>query len=158
MYAAGGSQYFAPKKIGIAAFEVGNHAPSFLHQQSACRHVVTVEIVLKITFKPAACNVSQVEGGGADAGAPADELSVRNGDEAAALAAYGANAEEAERSAASAEEAALSSLQAEGRAVLQSYIEEAAQLRTERGGLRGELLTAAVAFKVASVSAPLIAC
>ena len=81
------------------------------------------------------------KGGGADAGAPADELSVRNGDAAAALAAYGANAEEAERSAASAEEAALSSLQAEGRAVLQSYIEEAAQLRTERGGLRGELLT-----------------
>jgi hypothetical protein len=112
------------------------------------------------------------KGGRADAGALADELSVRNGDEAAALAGWmgrarrrpsdeaadGASAEEVERSAASAEEAALSSLQAEGRAVLQSYIEEAAQLRTERGALRGELQTAAVAAKVASVSAPLIAC
>jgi len=112
------------------------------------------------------------KGGRADAGALADELSVRNGDEAAALAGWmgrarrrpsdeaadGASAEEVERSAASAEEAALSSLQAEGRAVLQSYIEEAAQLRTERGALRGELQTAAVAAKVASVGAPLIAC
>ena len=49
--------------------------------------------------------------------------------------------------------AVLSALQAEGRAVLQAYVEEAAQLRTERGALRGELQAAAVASKLAAAAA-----
>lgn len=44
----------------------------------------------------------------------------------------------------------MSALQAEGRAVLQAYVEEVAQLRTERGALRGELQAAAVASRLAS--------
>ena len=47
----------------------------------------------------------------------------------------------------------MSALQAEGRAVLQAYVEEAAQLRTERGALRGELQAAAVASKLAAAAA-----
>ena len=48
------------------------------------------------------------------------------------------------------EEAARSALQAEGRAVLQAYVEEAAQLRMERGTLRGQLEAAAVQAKFAA--------
>jgi hypothetical protein len=44
----------------------------------------------------------------------------------------------------------MSALQSEGRAVLQAYVEEAAQLRAERGALRGELQAAAVASKLAA--------
>lgn len=52
--------------------------------------------------------------------------------------------------AAAGEEAARSALQEEGRAVLQAYVEEAAQLRMERGTLRGQLEAAAVQAKFAA--------
>ena len=51
------------------------------------------------------------------------------------------------------EEAAMSALQAEGRAVLQAYVEEAAQLRSERGVLRGELQAAVVKNQLAAAAA-----
>merc|ERR1719440_2030039 len=54
--------------------------------------------------------------------------------------------------AAAGEEAAMAALQAEGRAVLQAYVEEVAQLRTERGALRGELQAAAVSSRLAAAA------